>query len=357
MENDAAPSPIQPPPSSKKKKSKKEKKRKLDEEVANGSTSSSGKKKKKKNKRKKEEQVNDNNGSVDNNSGPSSPEQQQQDASQTINSQEQSPPPTPAQIQRSISSQKSQQQPTTTTTSDGPTGSIFNLSSAADPSSSSSSNNNKSSPYQMKTIQGSVALLPTSLPNVTKCIQSLLHSLLLMYDANMGGVLLSLDEEQGVKLLPIDIRRGNNTTRGSGNNNSSSLIGGRIVDDLPYIHYRFQVKGLLFCPILGRKLKGQVVECTPTYVTLTTHHILSTKISTEKLQEQGFFYNSVTLEWTRERDVGGGVGGGGSDDDFLVGPSTSIYLDDIVEFVVERIHECGGYISLDGTQPSVSTLG
>jgi hypothetical protein len=127
------------------------------------------------------------------------------------------------------------------------------------------------------------------------------------------------------------------------------------------------------------KMKGQVVECTPTFITLTTHYILSTKISTEKLHEQGFFYNSVSMEWMREQRGGGGGGGGetttslatrssssssiegGGTVDHLENnlgrqsPSTSIYLDDIVEFVVDRIHECGGYISLDGTRPSVST--
>jgi hypothetical protein len=150
------------------------------------------------------------------------------------------------------------------------------------------------------------------------------------------------------------------------------LLGGRIINDLPYIHYRFEVNGLVFCPTVGMKLKGQVVECTPTYITLTTHHILSTKISTEKLHEQGFYYNSVSMEWMRERSGGeptattarnstSSVGGGGTttvEDENNLGrqsPSTSIYLDDIVEFVVDRIHECGGYISLDGTRPSVST--
>lgn len=61
----------------------------------------------------------------------------------------------------------------------------------------------------------------------------------------------------------------------------------------------------------------------------------------------------MSMEWTRERDRGDTVNG--EEDADNLGPSTSIYLDDIVEFVIERIHECGGYISLDGTRPSVST--
>ena len=190
-----------------------------------------------------------------------------------------------------------------------------------------------------------------------------------MYNANMGGGLLSLEE--GVKLLPVDhstSSTGGNSKSGGSARGGGGLIGGRIINDLPYIHYTFQFNGLLFCPEVNMKLKGQVIECTPTYITLTTHHILSTKISTEKLHEQGFYFNSLSLEWVRERDVNSGsagrknsidIGEGdeeGEDGDVL-GPSTSIYLDDIVEFVVERIHECGGYISLDGTRPSVSTLG
>lgn len=210
----------------------------------------------------------------------------------------------------------------------------------------------KKSPYQIKTILGSVALLPTSLTDVPKCIQSLLNSLLLMYNAKMGGVLLSL--EDAVKVLPI-----HHKSLSAGGKNVVGLIGGRIVDDLPYIHYHFQARGLLFCPKIGMKLTGQVVECTSTYITLTTHHILSTKIWTEKLHEQGFFYNEISMEWSRERDtatISKSVGDNDNDADIL-GPSTSIYLDDIVEFVVDRILECGGYITLGGACPSVSTMG
>ena len=329
MDHDAEPT-NESHSSSEKKKSKKRKKRKHREEVVstspmqNGTKNGSGsvKKKAKKEDRKKEH-------------GQQS----------TRNSQALSPP-------NELTTRTS-----TTTTSTVRPELIF--SSLVATSSASDTSTLKSSPYKIKTIQGSVALLPSSLPDVPTCIKSLLNSLLLMYDANMVGVLLSLEE--GVELIPIDHK---STTKGTSSRHTKGLIGGRIVDDLPYIHYRFQAKGLLFCPVVGMKLKGQVVECTPTFVTLTTHHILSTKISTEKLHRQGFFFNSVSMEWTRERDitdiiVGTRIDGSrecnSEEDADNLGPSTSIYLDDIVEFVVERIHECGGYISLDGTRPSVST--
>ena len=201
-----------------------------------------------------------------------------------------------------------------------------------------SATDTRRSPYQVKTILGTVALLPSSTSDVIKHIQSLLHSLLLTYDSKMGGVLLSLQGESNgekgssVKLLPATNKMG------------SSLIGGRIINDLPHVHYRFQAVGLLFCPMIGTKLRGQVVECTPTYVTLTTHHILSTKISAETLQESGFVYDSKTLEWTGDRERKG------SDS---ATAEVSVYLDSTLEFVVARIHECGGYISLDGSCPSV----
>ncbi|KAL7505992.1 hypothetical protein ACHAXN_006412 [Cyclotella atomus] len=228
-------------------------------------------------------------------------------------------------------------------------------------SSKEGNTNNKSSPYQIKTIIGSAALLPTSLSSAPGKIRSLLHSLLLRYDAKLGGVLLSLEDD--AKILPIDSDNKDGYHRRGG----ASLVGGRIIDDLPYVHYRFQVHGLVFCPKVGMKLKGQVIDCAQTFITLTTHHILSTKISTEKLHQQGFFFNTATLEWSRERDNSSGrqiIGNnhGNEDDndldinDELLGPSTSIYLDDTVEFVVEKIHECGGNVMLDGTMPLVSTL-
>lgn len=102
--------------------------------------------------------------------------------------------------------------------------------------------------------------------------------------------------------------------------------------------------------ILHTQLKGQVIDCTETFITLTTHHILSTKISTSKLHQQGFFFNEATMEWSRERDTDV------NDDSLDNGPSTTIYLDDTVEFIVEKIHECGGNVMLDGTMPLVSSL-
>lgn len=349
MEPHPVPSIIHTSPSTKKKKSKKEKKRKHADESAsspdiNGSkivskiiSSSSSKKKKKKDKKKqKKERV-----KVESIEKSGSPSEHQEHE---------------AEIEKAVpSSSRQTSQPSTATrskTETTPPGSIFSL--VARSSSADSSSALKKSPYQIKTILGTVALLPSSLPDVRTHIQSLLHSLLLMYDSNMGGVLLSLEE--GVKLLPVVPNQGNNTTGRVVGTNLGGLVGGRVVDDLPYIHYRFQVKGLLFCPVVGMTLKGQVMECTPTFVTLTTHHILSTKISTEKLHERGFVYDSKTLAWGRERDVGGGDVGEDGEGGVVLGPSTSIYLDDCVEFVIERIHQCGGYISLDGTRPSVSLL-
>mmetsp|Transcript_4649 Transcript_4649/g.7045 ORF Transcript_4649/g.7045 Transcript_4649/m.7045 type:complete len:332 (+) Transcript_4649:62-1057(+) len=308
------------PSSSKKKKSKKEKKRKH-EDSPSSSAKKKHKKEKKKDKKDKKNQTEAQSGEVS------------KDVVTASSSQELSAP-----SQSDIQMAHANRPETSPNT--------FSFI-----SSTSVSNNpeEKNSPFQVKTILGSVALLPSSLPNVPKTIKSLLHSLLLMYDANMGGVLLSLDD--GIKLLPLRPRPNGSRSNNNGNN-SNGLVGGRIVDDLPYVHYRFQFQGLLFCPNVGMKLKGQVIECTPTFITLTTNHILTTKISTEKLNQQGFFYNGVTLEWTRER-VDTAMKQDTDDEDEVLGPSTSIYLDDTVEFVVERIHECGGYISLDGASPTV----
>ena len=307
--------------SSKKKKSKKEKKRK-NEDSPSASAKKKHKKDKKKDKKDKKNKADDQSGVVT-----------KEDALLATSSQELS---VPSQSDvRTIHANRPESSPNTF--------SFISSTSASD------NTEEKNSPFQVKNILGSVALLPSSMQNVPKTIKSLLHSLLLMYDANMGGVLLSL--EDGIKLLPLKPRpsggRGSNI-----GNNSNGLIGGRIVDDLPYVHYRFQFQGLLFCPNVGMKLKGQVIECTPTFITLTTNHILTTKISTEKLNQQGFFYNGVTLEWTRER-VDTTMKQDTDGEDEVLGPSTSIYLDDTVEFIVERIHECGGYISLDGANPTV----
>ncbi len=159
--------------------------------------------------------------------------------------------------------QQQQQRPTTASsaiTTNIINNSIFSLIST---SSKNSEIAVKNSPYQIKTILGTVALLPASLSNVPSCIQSLLHSLLLMYNANMGGVLLSL--ESGVTLLPIDYdieRNGAVVTEDEGSmvpsgsrREKRNYIGGRITDDLPYVHFKFRTKGLLFCPVIGMKVR------------------------------------------------------------------------------------------------------
>jgi hypothetical protein len=352
MDHDTEPT-NESPSFSEKNKSKKGKKRKHREDAVstspmqNGTTDGSGsvKKKAKKEDRKNKHKEKFKGSSVDMNGSTLEHGQQSTRNSQALS------PSNEYQTTRTMTTTKSTVRPESISSS------LVAKSSASDTSKM------KSSPYKIKTIQGSVALLPSSLPDVPTCIKSRLNSLLLMYDANMGGVLLSLKE--GVEILPIDHKatdKGNNASTSS--RYTGGLIGGRIIDDLPYIHYRFQAKGLIFCPFVGMKLKGQVVECTPTFVTLTTHHILSTKISTEKLHQQGFLFNSVSMEWTRECDTTDMIAGtridgsrecNSEEDSDKLGPSTSIYLDDIVEFVVEGIHECGGYISLDGTRPSVST--
>ena len=112
---------------------------------------------------------------------------------------------------------------------------------------SSSKRESDSSPYQIKKIVGSAALLPSSLNSVPEKIKSLLHSSLLRYDAKLGGVLLSLEDD--AKLLPLKDDETRNSRGGS-----KGRMGGRIIDDLPYVHYRFQVHGLVFCPRVGMKV-------------------------------------------------------------------------------------------------------
>ena len=326
-----------------KKSSKKKKKRKHSSTGGGDDTASSlvtdslvssGSKKKKKKKDKKRKSKDNRATSATNDWQPSAG--LPPDNSQQHQEQQQLSPPSTDEILKLASQKLSQHQQQQTSS-----GSIFSL--IAKPTNANNNSKLKKSPYQVKTILGTVALLPTSLPDVPKCIKSLLQSLLLMYDSNMGGVLLSLEDD--IKLLPIDYKAPSSSRGSSNNNRNSGLIGGRIVDDLPYIHYKFQINGLLFCPSLNMKLTGQVIECTQTYITLTTHHILSTKISTEKLQDVGFYYNESSFEWERKAEKDS------------LGPLTTIYLDDKVDFIVERIHECGGYISLDGMRPEVSTLG
>jgi DNA-directed RNA polymerase subunit E'/Rpb7 len=157
----------------------------------------------------------------------------------------------------------------------------------------------------------SVALLPIDLRSTVAAVENSLRTSLLRYNDQFGGVLLAFWD---VRLL-----------------NDGQ---GRILDDLPHIHYSVTCTALLFRPVIGCTLIGSVKESFPSHISVTVFHYFNASIPTDSLHKSGFEYDQDTLEWC-------------SQDGRPVSSGSEI------EFELSSLHESGGIISLEGATPSI----
>jgi RPA43 OB domain in RNA Pol I len=149
---------------------------------------------------------------------------------------------------------------------------------AATPSSASSS-----SLYYNKKLQVSVSLLPCGLRNVVQSAkESIRHALLLKYCNPMGGILLAFDNVQIVV----------------NHNGGGSRSHGRILEELPHIHYDVTCNGLVFCPTVGLRMDGTVVEASfHSHLSLVVHGHFNASISSNQMRKAGFVYDENVGQW------------------------------------------------------------
>jgi DNA-directed RNA polymerase subunit E'/Rpb7 len=162
-----------------------------------------------------------------------------------------------------------------------------------------------------KSFSLSVALLPIDLRSTVAAVENSLRTSLLRYNDQLGGVLLAFRD---VSLLDDGQ--------------------GRILDDLPHIHYSVTCTALLFRPVIGCTLIGSVKESFPSHISVTVFHYFNASIPTDSLHESGFSYDPETLEWCTSDGI---PVSSGSD----------------VKFELSSLHESGGIISLEGATPAV----
>jgi DNA-directed RNA polymerase subunit E'/Rpb7 len=165
-----------------------------------------------------------------------------------------------------------------------------------------------------KRLEMTVALYPIDLGNVVGAVENSLRSLLLRYSDQMGGALLAFSD----------------TTILNGGQ-------GRILNDLPHVHYSVTSKALVFQPSVGGMLVGSVKESFPSHLSLTVYHYFNASIPASALYESGFSFDKVSLEW-------------------LTGDSRPVTEGSDIQFLVHSLHESGGVISLEGINPSVRKL-
>ncbi len=177
-------------------------------------------------------------------------------------------------------------------------------------------NKYEQSPFEGKQVQILVSLSPSALVNIPSALNTSMQSLLLKYSDSLGGVLISYN----------DIQLDDSTSDGKR---------GRIINEMPHIHYQVKCNVLVFNPSPGTVLKGKVNESFPSHIGLLVHELFNGMISAELLRRNGFTFDDETHEWRKHENSVDRI----------------IKIDDAMEFTVDRLHECNGLISLDCKDP------
>ena len=170
------------------------------------------------------------------------------------------------------------------------------------------------SPFQRKKASILLSLAPAAMVNPSKAMHTSMQSMLLKYSDGLGGVLLSFDN------INVDKSK-----------NDGSF--GRILNEMPHIHFYATCDVLIFNPSVGTSLTGVVNETFPSHVGLLVHELFNAMISAESLRESGFSFDADLNEWS------------------TVDTMTPIAIEDSIKFTVEKLHECNGLISLECKDP------
>mmetsp|Transcript_32076 Transcript_32076/g.75415 ORF Transcript_32076/g.75415 Transcript_32076/m.75415 type:complete len:271 (-) Transcript_32076:32-844(-) len=171
----------------------------------------------------------------------------------------------------------------------------------------------------------SISLLPWSLKDCKQSVENSLRKMMLKYSNGLGGILMAYDD---VRLEDKD-NKTNTTTR-------TSEGKGWILNELPHVHYDVSCNVLVFFPSIGCQLKGVVNECFPSHVGMLVFGYINAMVSAETIRQAGYTFDVELQTWTKGGD--------------------SIASGARINFVVTKIHECDGTLSLEGDKPARSLL-
>jgi DNA-directed RNA polymerase subunit E'/Rpb7 len=163
--------------------------------------------------------------------------------------------------------------------------------------------------FLRKRLELTVSLLPGSLGDPQKSVEDSLGTFLLKFSDGVGGILLAF-------------------------NNVKIEGKGMILNELPYIHFDVSCDALVFCPVAGCQLTGVVTESFHSHLSLVVHHYFNANVSAEHMRLAGYEFDAEQELW------------------FCQETSLSLSNGDQVQFVVDKVHESGGIISLNGSVPS-----
>ncbi|CAM9171660.1 unnamed protein product [Pylaiella littoralis] len=181
------------------------------------------------------------------------------------------------------------------------------------------------SPFEEVDLKICVSLLPSDIGDIYAGIRRNIYQFLMRYNESLGGVLLAVSE------LSFD-------------DGDGAAREGRIVDEMPHIHFDVKAKAQVFRPQPGHILEGRVNKVTSTHVGMLVCGIFNASVASESMGE-GFRFDLAAREWRKGRSTADGGGGGDGDGD----GDEVIAVDCDTKFVVTRMHEAAGLISIEGS--------
>ena len=171
----------------------------------------------------------------------------------------------------------------------------------------------------------SLSLLPSSLHNSMASIENCFRRMLLRYDDGLKGMMVAYDDIQ-IEDNPKNSK------------NKSTPGHGWILNELPYIHYSVSCTALVFAPSVGCELQGVVSQCFASHLSILVYGYVNAMIPSSEIREAGYVFDPDSETWSKQ------------------GGSQSIAAGNKVNFLVEKVHECDGTLSMEGVQPVRSLL-
>ena len=169
-------------------------------------------------------------------------------------------------------------------------------------------------PYRLKTVRSLVSLAPSSLSDVRGNLRRLSCQDVTRYVKGLGGVLMAVRD---VKVCGP----------------------GRVLNELPHVHYEVEADVVVFCPDVGTRLVGVVTESFPSHAGMLVDTLFNAMVPAEELRRLGYEYDLDSNQWSTERDAATGE---------LLPSPLPISIDDRIGFTVSKLNELNGIISLEG---------
>lgn len=123
-------------------------------------------------------------------------------------------------------------------------------------------------------IQLQVAISPEHLHKPFEAIAKQLNTLLFRYNDDFQGIPISYSKCKLPKTKSY----------------------GRVIGEMPWIHYDVDTKLLIFKPIIGSIIKGKICKATETHLSLLVHGMFNASISGDNVAAK-YSFNNSTATW------------------------------------------------------------